>query len=166
MPGVIKPEDFSSRVTDPNRHRWTLGTIEHVVTAMKGRPALVEVDNRTGCSFTGEIVGYSSSGSRNPGARLHFVSDIGGGSATWYLLSEVGVIVDMTPHGNAKWDALRMASNARMAALDAARAKVTDADPYAGTWEITAGGFGRYHVHRTLPDEKSYAGKSWEITLS
>lgn len=53
MPGTIKPADFSQSVNDVNRHRWTLGTIEHVVAAMEGRDAVIEVDNRTGHAVVG-----------------------------------------------------------------------------------------------------------------
>lgn len=132
MAGTIKPEDFADRVTDPNYRTWTLGTIEHVVEAMQGRPALVEVDKRTGCSFVGEIVGYATSGDRNPGARLKFRHE--SGQITNYLLWEIGVIVDLTPMGGAKWDALKAYRDARSEALRTVRER--EEIPFEGSFEV------------------------------
>ena len=95
---TIKPQDFSSRVTDPNRETWTLGTIAYVVEVLEGREVVVETDKRTGHSVQGRIVGYASSGSRNPGARLKvetsYVDEKGETrtQTTNYLLWEIGVI--------------------------------------------------------------------------
>ena len=168
---TIKPQDFSSRVTDPNRETWTLGTIAYVVEVLEGREVVVETDKRTGHSVQGRIVGYASSGSRNPGARLKvetsYVDEKGETrtQTTNYLLWEIGVIVDLgRDFRSTKYEALRLASEGRMAAIDKARA-LADADQDFGTWEATHYGWNRYGV--TYTPQRENAGKRglWEVTV-
>lgn len=162
MPGTIKPADFSDRVTDVNRYRWTLDKIEHVVAAMKGRPALVETDSRTGHTVYGEIVGHASTGSSNPGARLQ-IRDADGRVTNYYLPS-VGVIVDLGEEGRgAKWDALDRRRKAERAACDEARRLLGEEhglDPMEFGAKISAevysDGFGAWTVTYRSEGMRSY----------
>lgn len=162
MPSTLKPEDFSSRTTDPTRHLWTLGKIEHVVAALQGRRVAVETDRMTGHVSFGVITGYAATGSTHDGARLHVKDEYG--QTTGYYLPNVGVIVDLEQdYTSPKYAALAAARSARMAAIGEARSRVSDPDE--GAWEAEGLGFGRYSVTRSRQGEPSYKAEHFDVTL-
>lgn len=169
---TIKPQDFSERVTDPNRETWTLGTIAPVVAVLEGREVVVETDRRTGHSVQGEIVGYASTGSSNPGARLKvktsYVDEKGETrfQTTNYLLWEIGVIVDLgRDFRSTKYEALQRYREDRMAAIDKVRAQAEAEGRDYGKWEATGYGFGRFGVTYTPQREGAGERGLWEVTV-
>ncbi len=53
MGSTITPEDFSQRVTDKDRHRWTAGKLRHVSAALDGRRCIITTEERTGHALIG-----------------------------------------------------------------------------------------------------------------
>lgn len=171
---TIKPQDFSSKVTDPNRENWTLATIEHVVETLKGRRVVVETDKGTGHSVEGEIVGYASSGSSNPGPRLQVrtsyvdAEGVTRFQTTNYLLWSVGVIVDLErDFTSPKYVALdrrrKAEERARVAFFE--ETGIERWAPDAASLEVTGFGFGRYGVRYLTKGQRSYEGVYREITV-
>lgn len=163
---VIRPEDFSQRVTDVNRHTWTAANLEHVVAALEEREVLVETDKQTGHMQRGRLTGYTTSGlSGGAGARLRVTDEHG---TTAFLIFKIGVIVDLGVDGefasaNAKWEALRLKRQAEARALGMAREH--EDIPFEGSFETYGLGHGEYVVRHIPSGARSWEGTSYRVNL-
>ena len=108
MAQVIRPEDFNKKTTDPNRHIWRWEDMEALVTALDGAEVIVETSRGLGSAWPLSMVHMSGRGVFCRGAGIPPQGLI-------YPLDEIGVIVDPRPDAKAKWDAIELLRQRRMA---------------------------------------------------
>lgn len=105
---VIKARDFNRNTADRNRDNWTRESMRAVVHALHGARVHVEIDKDAGTTHEGRLI--------RMGADMVLLRT-GAGPDTWFPLFMIGVILDPTPLGRAKWEALDVLRESRRTAV-------------------------------------------------
>ena len=166
MPLAIQPSDFSQRVTDVNRHTWTLGTIRYVVAALDGAEVTVVVDERVGSAVTGKLVRAFDGGPAR-GPRLAIESEYAPGETqiTNFWLPNVGVIIEMGAGAGAKFRALDLAREDESMALSYVRAQLDHEYAWAGSWTMRAvGAYDQINVSREVKKTREF--EYWTVSMN
>lgn len=159
MPGAIKPEDFSQRVTDVNRNTWTLGTMRYVVKALDGAEVTVVIDNQSGFAVTGKLVRVFEGGpGRGPRVAVETEYEPGKTQITNHWLPNVGIVIEMGSNAGAKWRALDMHREDKDVALRYVRAQFEDQEyAWGGKWEMRpTGAYGQVSVSREVKETMEF----------
>lgn len=135
---IIRPEQFSTRVTDENRHRWTEGTLRHVIEACRGLRVSFEVMDGL-AHDNAELIRLASSYSCRYGylVRLH-LSD-GTTQDTVHRIDSLGVIV-VPGHTSVSYRAAELHRKELSAATRIARARLDERGFGPGALRATAHG--------------------------
>jgi hypothetical protein len=129
---AILASDFSDKVTDVNRHTWTLGKMRYVIAALDGDPVAIIADNQTGFALVGArlIEAFDGGPSRGPRVTIEttYVDEQGVTKTqrTNYWLRGIGATIiplanPQGPGGGAKWRAIEAARKDASAATAIAR---------------------------------------------
>jgi hypothetical protein len=163
--GAINAKDFSESTTDVLRERWTLGKMQAVIQALEGRHVLIVVDKQTGHALVNVRLTRAFHGGPSRGDRVTVEStyEDGSGRPTNYRLDDIGVIVELERGRTigAKWDALEIYRNQRMAAIMKAQAEHGDPEGRSwGRWKGTPYGDGLVGVeYEPLTGNPAFADK-------
>ena len=165
MPGAIKPEDFSQRVTDVNRDTWTLGTMRYVVKALAGAEVTVVVDNQTGFALTGKLVRVFDGGpGRGPRVAVETEYEPGKTHITNYWLPNVGIVIEMGSNAGAKWRALDLHREDKDTALKYVRAQLDHEYGWSGQWNMNpVGAYDQVNVSREVKETMEH--DYWTVNI-
>lgn len=119
MPTAIRASDFSSRTTDFDRHRWTVGKMQLTIDALKGAPVVIVVDQQTGFTMVGVTLTRSYHDSWG-GDRV-VVRDSFTEHGVAYRLADIGETIIPLTEQRVKWNALNAARDLEAAAIRKAR---------------------------------------------
>lgn len=142
---IICAEDFQPSTADPNRGRWEVGAMRHVIEALAGQPVIITTDRGTGHSLV-NVTLLRVTGTR--GGRGHSVVvqskfEDGTEASVAYPLYKLGAaIIPMGPdHGKgAKWIALDTHRDEASAAIRRAQAEHGEAEGRTnGGWSARLG---------------------------
>lgn len=101
---AIRAQDFSNRVTDANRDRWTAAKLDALIPALDGVPVALIVDRQTGFAEVGvKIVGTYDKGMGHPYVTIERTN----GTTTSYWAPVLGDTIIPLEKTRAKWDALK-----------------------------------------------------------
>lgn len=165
MPLAIQPEDFSQRVTDTNRHTWTLGTMRYVVKALDGAQVTIVVDNRVGSAVVGTLVNVFDGGpGRGPRVTVESEYAPGEFQRTNFYLPNVGVVIEMQAGAGAKFRALDMERDDESMALRYVRAQLDHEYAWAGSWTMRAvGAYDQINVSREVKKTREF--EYWTVNM-
>jgi hypothetical protein len=108
---AILASDFGQKVTDPNRRRWSIGHLQHVIAALAGAPVAITIHRGSGHTLIGvELVDAFEGGpARGPRVAIRSTLSDGTTQVTNYFIPEIGeAIIPLTAEGaKAKWTATK-----------------------------------------------------------
>jgi hypothetical protein len=131
---AIQARDFSERVNDPNRDRWSVAAMQAVIEALGGRPVAIVADESTGFTLVGVTLtaAYDGGPARGP-----VVTVVGSDTTTNYRLADIGAVIDLdgasVPGGGVRHSAVQIYREVRSAAIRQAQ-RDHEADHY-GKWD-------------------------------
>jgi hypothetical protein len=137
---AILASDFNQKVTDPNRRRWSIGHLQHVIAALAGAPVAITTHRGSGHTLIGVELVNAFEGGPARGPRVAIRSTLGDGTTqvTNYFLPEIGeAIIPLTAEGSdAKWTATKSVMDQVSAAIRTARAEHGECEGRAhGSWK-------------------------------
>lgn len=166
MPLAIQPQDFSHRVTDVNRHTWTLGTMRSVVKALDGAQVTIVVDSRVGSAVVGTLVNVFDGGpARGPRVTVESEYAPGEFQRTNFYLPNVGVIIEMQAGAGAKFRALDLYRDEQSKALNLVRSMFDQEYAWGGNWEMKPVGSGdQVSVSRAVKETREF--DHWTVDVA
>lgn len=124
---IIRAQDFSDSVADPNRTRWTGGKMRHVLAVLGDSPVIVTTDKQTGHTLVNVRLSGLRTGWAGCGYEVGIVDTYEGGPeggrTMWHRLDDLGDTIIPLAADNAKWRALDSHRNEGSYAVELAQAQ-------------------------------------------